>query len=184
ALLIGVGDYRHRDRITTLRYAPREARALARVLTDPAVGGFPEAGVVTLTDAGAGRAALVERFSQWLPAQARGAELAVSYSAGHGMVERVDGREEGFLLPHDANPDDVGAGGIGMGELKRWIEQLEVGAVVVFLDCCHAGNIVLRGHERDMRIQPSLLGGLEREGLFLIPSCDRGPKSIEAGQLD
>jgi serine/threonine protein kinase len=189
ALLVGIGDYRHRDRITTLRYAPRDARALARILAEPGIGGFPEGSVVTLTDARATRAAIVEHLSAWLPRVARGAELAVIYFAGHGVVERVENREEGFLLPHDANPDDVAGGGIPMGDLKRWIEQLSVGAVVVCLDCCHSGNIVLRDgvllrdNERDMRIQPSLLANMAGRGRFLIASCDRGQKSIEAEEL-
>src|SRR5207244_1378162 len=105
ALVAGIGAYRLSARIPTLRYAPRDARSLARVLADPLVCAFPPARVV-----------------------------------------------------------------------------------VVCLDCCHAGTLLgqeglsLRG-ERDLQLAPSVLQQLSGRGRFLIASCDRGQKSIEAEEL-
>jgi serine/threonine protein kinase len=188
ALLIGIGSYLHGERIPPLRFAPRDARSLARVFADPDVCGFPRDRVVLLTDRKARRDEVVHRLSGWLPAQARGADLVVIYFAGHGTVQRVGPREEGFLLPHDADPDDVITRGVAMADVTRWIEGLEAGAVVVCLDCCHAGKIILRGVAeravpRDLEIQPSLLQGIAGRGRFLIASCDKGQKSLEVDEL-
>jgi serine/threonine protein kinase len=187
-LLIGISEYRRSEHIACLRYARRDARALFRVLTDPDVCGFDPDRVALLTDRHARRAAVVRRLSGWLLEQGRGAELVLLYFAGHGVTQRVGAREEGFLLPHDADPDNVVSNGIAMSDVGHWIDAVEAGAVVVCLDCCHAGNIIsreglsLRG-ERDMQIHPSLLQGMAGKGRFLIAACDKGQKSIEVEEL-
>jgi serine/threonine protein kinase len=189
ALVVGIGAYQNPTRVPTLRYAARDARALARVLAAPDVCAFPEERVVVLTNRQAHRAELVRRLSSWLPAQGQGADLALIYFAGHGIVHKVGGRDEGYLLPHDADADHPVAHGIAMSDLAKWIEDVNARAVVVCLDCCHAGylpqeGVSLRGPtERDMEIQPSLINQLSGKGRFLIASCDRGQKSIEAEEL-
>ncbi len=189
ALLVGIGGYRRADRIAGLHFAARDARALARLVRDDQLCGFPRDRVVLLTDAKASRANLVRHLSRWLPQESKGADLVLIYFAGHGTVELVGGREEGYLLPHDADPDEVVAHGVAMGDVARWIDGIDARAVIVCLDCCHAGGILpapgvsLRASDRDMQLRPSLLQQLGGRGRFLIASCDRGQKSIEAEEL-
>jgi uncharacterized caspase-like protein len=142
ALLVGIGNYRFAERVSPLRYAVRDAHALAETLLDPDVCGFSHDRVVLLTDDGARRDDVVHRLSKWLPEKARGADIAVVYFAGHGTVQRVGLREEGFLLPYDADPDDLVTRGVAMSDVARWIEGIDAGAVIVCLDCCHAGKVV------------------------------------------
>jgi uncharacterized caspase-like protein len=184
-LLVGIGAYRHGDKVATLRYAARDAEAMAEALGDPAVCGLPRDRVALLTDTGARREDVVHRLSKWLPQAARGAGLALVYFAGHGAVERVGQRDEGFLLPFDADPDDLLTHGVPMSDVARWVEGIEAGAVVVCLDCCHAGKVVAhRGPTpRDMRLRPALLEALSGRGRFLIASCDEGQTSVEAEAL-
>jgi metacaspase-1 len=159
ALLVGIGAYRHADRIAPLRYAPRDARALARLAADPDVCGLAPDDICLLRDERAGRREIVRRLSRWLPERSAGADLALVYFAGHGVVERVGGREEGYLVPHDADPDDVCGQGISMGDVARWLDRVQARAVVLCLDCCHAGSILpgdgvsLRG-DRDLSLNP------------------------------
>ncbi len=186
ALLVGVGRYRHG--ISPLGFAARDARALARLAADPDVCAFPRDGIRLLADEKATRAGMSRALSRWLPERAQGADLALVYFAGHGVVERAGGREEGYLLPHDADPDDIAGQGISMADVGRWIDRIPARAVVVCLDCCHAGTILpgdgvsLRG-DRDLVLSPSVLERLGGKGRFLIASCDRGQKSIEADDL-
>src|SRR5947209_8306537 len=86
ALLVGIGNYLHADRIDPLPYAARDARSLEKLFTDPDVCGFPREQVDLLVGKNARREAIVQRLSQWLPQRARGAEIVVLYFAGHGMV--------------------------------------------------------------------------------------------------
>src|SRR5262249_9440154 len=127
------------------------------------------------------------RLTDWLPRQGKGAELVLFYFAGHGVVQHVAGRDEGFLLPHDADPDDVVGSGIAMSDLARWLGALE-SAAAFCLDCCHAasflrGRVSPRAAERDMQLVPSLLQGIAGRGRFLIASCDKGQKSLEVEEL-
>ncbi len=188
ALLIGIGDYLHADRVERLPFAPRDAKSLTRLLTNPDVCAFPEDSVALLLDHKASRRPIIERLSEWLPAQARGAEIVLLYFAGHGTVRRLGPKEEGFLVPHDADPDDIAAGGIAMSDVARWVEGIEAGAVVVVFDCCHAGKVLGEGHsirsgERDMELRPSVLQAVAGKGRFLIASCDEGQKSLESPEL-
>src|SRR5512144_2885729 len=89
ALLVGIGDYSRADKLAALRYAARDAEALAEVLTDPALCGFPRDRVVLLTDGAARREDVVHRLSKWLPESTRGASLTLVFFAGHGAVQRV-----------------------------------------------------------------------------------------------
>ncbi len=186
AVLIGVGDYLHREQVWPLRYAARDAEAMAGVLSDPDVCGFPGPKVKLLTDRSASRDTVAHHLSRWLPEQARGAEIALIYFAGHGMIHRIGHRDEGYLLPYDADPDDIVTRGLLMTDLARWIEAIDAGTVIVCLDCCHAAKVIPRGlisaesSARDMRIRPALLQELTGRGRYLIASCDDGQVSLEA----
>jgi serine/threonine protein kinase len=189
AVVIAIGDYMHSERVPSLRFATRDAKALARILTDSDVCGFPKDRTVLLTRKAARRDRIVHHLSKWLPAQAKGAELALIYFAGHGTVQTIGKHEEGFLLPYDADPDDIVTRGIAMSDVARWIDGIEASAVVVCLDCCHAGKVIVRGEEepphvaRDLELRPSMLQKMAAKGRFLIASCDEGQKSLEAEEL-
>jgi uncharacterized caspase-like protein len=120
----------------------RDAEAVAGVFADPEICGFPAHRVKLLTDLTASRDSVAHHLSKWLPEQARGAEIAVIYFAGHAMIHRLGQRAEGYLLPYDADPDDLVTHGIQMTDLARWIEAIDAGALVVCLDCCHAAKII------------------------------------------
>jgi serine/threonine protein kinase len=189
ALVIGVGEYERAERVETLRFATRDAVALADVLADPSLCAFPREQVVLLTNGDARRDELVQRLSRWLPERARGTELVVIYFAGHGMVQTVGRREEGFLLPYDADPDDVVTRGIAMSDIARWIDGLDTQAVVVCLDCCHAGKVLgqrdggTAREARNMELRPAVLQAMSGKGRYLIASCDEGQKSYECADL-
>ncbi len=187
ALLVGIGQYRHPD-VPRLGYAPRDARDLAQLLTDPEVGAFPSERVVLRLDQQARREEIIHDLADWLPAQAKGAEIVVIFFAGHGMIRRNGPEEEGFLLPHDANPEDLAATGVPMHDVARWLKGIQAHAVVVLLDCCHAGKVLppgvsVRASTRDVTIRPAILETLAGQGRYLIASCNEGESSLEVDEL-
>ncbi len=191
ALLIGIGDYARSDQVQPLRFAPADAEGMFAVLTDPDVGNFPPDQVLLRSDGKASRDELVYRLSDWLPARAEGAEIVVIYFAGHGLVQPVNGRDEGFLIPHDGDPDKLADSGIAMADLDGWIRQVQAraAAVVVVLDCCHAGKVIprkgvaRRDAARDRGIRPAVLQPLTGKGRFILASCDEGESSYELDDL-
>jgi serine/threonine protein kinase len=189
ALVIGVGEYLRAERVEALRFAACDAVALADTLADPHLCAFPSDQVLLLTNGEARRDELVQRLSRWLPERARATEVAVIYFAGHGMVQTIGRREEGFLLPYDADPDDLVTRGIAMSDLARWIDGLDARAVVVCLDCCHAGKVLgprdaaTSRAGRNMALSPALLQTMSGQGRYLIASCDEGQRSFECAEL-
>jgi serine/threonine protein kinase len=189
ALLIGIGAYRHADRVDALRFAPRDARALAKVLTDPDICAFPPDKVVLLTDDKARHEKVVHRLATWLPDEGRGADIVFIYFAGHGMVRRLGPSEDGFLLAHDSDPDDIAPRGIAMRDVALWMKNIQAKAVVVCLDCCHAGKVLpregvaSRSRTRDLGIRQHMLEDMGGQGRFLIASCQEGQKSFEVNEL-
>jgi serine/threonine protein kinase len=179
--VIGVGEYLRAERVESLRFATRDADALAKTLANPSLCAFPPDQVVLLTNKEAQRDEIVQRLSRWLPEQARGMELVVIYFAGHGMVQSLGRRQEGYLLPYDADPDDVVTRGVAMGDIARWIDGIDARAVVVCLDCCHAGKVLgSRGPAtRNMELRPALLQTMSGQGRYLLASCDEGQQSYE-----
>jgi serine/threonine protein kinase len=183
---VGIDQYEHAEQIPALRFAARDAEAVAAALADPDVGNFREEQVLLLTGAQATRDEVVRHLSKWLPGAVRSAELVVIYFAGHGMVHRVGLRDEGFLLPYDADPDDLVTRGVAMRDVEHWIGGLDTQAVVVCLDCCHAGKIIPhpggapRGAARDLELRPEVIQGIAGKGRFLLASCDEGQKSVES----
>jgi serine/threonine protein kinase len=185
ALVIGISEYLRSDAVTSLRYAARDAEELARVLEDPEFCAFPHDRVAVLTQHRARRDEVVHHLSKWLPEKAKGAEVVLIYFACHGTVQTVGDRQEGFLLPYDGDPDDVVTHGIAMKDVGNWIDGIAASAVVVCLDCCHAGKVILRGppRPRDLELSPAAIQSIGGRGRFLIASCDAGQKSLEAEEL-
>ncbi len=187
ALVVGVGDYTHAA-LTALPCAPRDAVAVFRLLVDADVCGFPRERVKLLRNEKAQRDAVVDALSRWLPEAGRGAEVVFVFFAGHGMVGRVGDSEEGYLMPHDADPDAPATRGVAMRDVARWVQAIQARAVVVCLDCCHAGKVLPRAADppprtRDMGLRPSVHRRLAGEGRFLIASCGEGEYSLESPEL-
>src|SRR5262249_54390490 len=141
-----------------------DARAMSAHLTDPAIGRLAEDSVKLLLGEAAGRDAMVRALSKWLPEAAQGAEIALIYFAGHGMVRQIGSPETGILIPLHADPEDLLPRGIAMSDLAHWIDEIHVAAVVVCLDCCHAGRVIPRQVPaggtppvRDLGIRPAAL---------------------------
>jgi serine/threonine protein kinase/uncharacterized caspase-like protein len=183
ALVAGIGAYPDGSGVPQLNYARRDAEALARLLTDPDACDFRSDKVKELLDEEATRDALVRALSHWLPREARGAELALIYFAGHGAMHRSGEDEEGYLLCHDARLDDLVTRGVSMGDVAKWIRAIDARAVVVCLDCCHAGAVLPGGSlraARELHLPPEVLQRLAGDGRFLLASCRAKESSIES----
>src|SRR5262245_6038843 len=144
ALVIGVGAYPNSAGVQPLRFARRDAEELVRVLTRPDASGFAPEHVKLLVDDQATRQGIMHHLSKWLPESSREDEIALIYFAGHGMLKHVGAREKGYLMPFDADPDDIVTHGISMSDVNEAVQALQAAAVVVCLDCCHAGKVTAR----------------------------------------
>lgn len=196
ALMIGVGDYPDGQELAKLPFAARDAETMAALFADSTVCNLAPDKVQLLVDAQATREKIIGMLSNWLQERARGTELAVIFLAGHGVLRRHGATEEGYFLSYDATADNVAANGISMRDIARWIEGIESDAIVVFLDCCHAGKAVFLRDGSESQIEsvsqsvlrklgfgPVAFSDLTGRRRFVIASCDEGQSSIESREL-
>ena len=142
ALIIGNGDYEHRD-VPDVDYAHRDAEAFGRYVVD--VLGYNPENVLDLRDAT--RRELFDALGTrhdphsllWSYLDPNeGSDVVVFYS-GHGVPGVNDGR--GYLLPVDSDPKAAEYDGYSIDLLYRNLGNLaEARSVRVYLDTCFSGG--------------------------------------------
>jgi hypothetical protein len=144
AVIVGIGRYESSD-IPRLRYTVPDAEAVYQVLTGPA--GFKREHVLLLTDKTEKKPTyrnLKWALGTFLARSAKKDDTVLIFFAGHGAPE-VDQRgveRDGFskyLVPADAEPDDLYSTAFPMDELQTIFARIEAERVVVFLDACYSG---------------------------------------------
>ena len=144
AVVVGVGHYESPE-IPRLRYTVPDAEAIYQVLVGPA--GFEKEHVFLLTDKTERKPTLKNikwALGTFLARSAQKDDTVVIFFAGHGApevdqqgVER-DGLAK-YLIPSDADPDDLYSSALPMDELQTIFGRIEADRVIVFLDACYSG---------------------------------------------
>lgn len=151
ALIIGNGDYQHRD-VPDVKYAHRDAEAFKRYVLD--VLGFDPNNVIDLRDATrremndalGTRSDL--RSDVWAYLHPKGGSDVVVFYSGHGVPGVRDKR--GYLLPVDADPKAAEHDGYPIDLLYKNLAGLkEARTVRVYLDACFSGGSAEGGLIRD-----------------------------------
>jgi len=144
AVIIGVGRYEN-PQIPPLRYTVADAEAMYRTLTGAA--GFKKDNVLLLTDRSDRKPTLKNikyALGTFLARNARKDDTVLIFFAGHGAPE-IDQRgleRDGlakYLIPMDADPEDLYSTALPMDELQTIFGRLESDRVVAFLDACYSG---------------------------------------------
>ncbi len=144
AVVIGVGRYAS-TAIPKLRYTVPDADAVYDTLVGTA--GFKKEHVLLLTDTSERKPTL--RNIKWalgtfLARSAGKDDTVFIFFAGHGAPE-VDPRgveRDGlakYLIPSDADPDDLYSTALPMDELQTVFARIEAERVVAFIDACYSG---------------------------------------------
>ena len=151
ALIIGNGDYEHRD-VPDVKYAHRDAEAFKRYVLD--VLGFDPKNVIDLRDAtrrGMNDALGTRRDTRsdvWAHLHPMGGSDVVVFYSGHGVPGTKDKR--GYLLPVDADPKAAEEDGYPIDLLYTNLAKLtEARSVRVYLDACFSGGSAGGGLIRD-----------------------------------
>jgi len=144
AVVIGAGTYESAQ-IPRLRYSVRDAEVIAETLIG--VGGFKKEHVLVLTDSAERKPSLKNikwALGTFLARSAKKDDTVLIFFAGHGASE-IDpsGLErDGFakyLVPIDADPDDLYSTALPMDELQTVFSRIEAERVIAFLDTCYSG---------------------------------------------
>jgi len=193
AVVVGIGGHDSTD-IPKLRYAVPDADAIYQVLTGPA--GFKKEHVLLLTDRTERKPTL--RNIRWalgtfLSRSARKDDTVVIFFAGHGAPEtdprglERDGLAK-YLIPSDADPDDLYSSALPMDELQTIFGRIEAERVVAFLDTCYSGaaggRTFLAKRTRSSQVDDLFLERLTRsKGRVIITASRPAEVSMELPEL-
>ena len=135
ALVVGINDY---DTVQDLNYAVEDALAIKNMLINQY--GFKRSNVRYLIDKEATQSNIKKELSN-LRKKVGENDRVVFYFAGHGETEElgIDEGDIGFLLPSDADTDDLYYSAIDMEELKRISKMSKAKHMLFLVDACYGG---------------------------------------------
>ncbi len=167
AIVVGIDDY---AKWPKLHYAVRDAEAVSKLLVEKF--GFAQQRVFTLENAAATRAAILSLFEDKLGnGVLKRDDRVFVFFAGHGATRQLtSGRNLGYVIPADSDPQHVAADAVPMTEIQNLAESLEAKHVLFVMDACYSGLGLTRG---------------ERSGQFLSENARRiGRQMLTAGGAD
>ncbi len=178
ALVIGVNDYASEE-IVDLRYAVADARAIYRLLVDPAVGGFDRSHSKLLVDGADGDLAptrnnILHQLVQ-LERLVSAEDTVLVYFSGHG----IEDMDKPVLLPSDVNFDILGDTGVPVDRIHRLKRKTGCKVLITILDACHSG--VRRDKSGDGRMTDDFRRGMfeDTDGMAVMSSTDLDQSSFE-----
>jgi len=139
AAVIGINHYQN---IRDLKYAVNDARAFKNYLKQHI--GIPDENMFSLIDQGATKLNIESLLGTKIKRKAGEDDTVIIFYAGHGAVETdpLDPDDDGFekyLLPHDANLDDLYSTAIAMEEIKKIFQRIRAERLIFIADTCYSG---------------------------------------------
>jgi hypothetical protein len=139
AVIIGINNY---PNIRQLKYAVNDARMFYDYLVHH--NHIPAENVTLLVDQTATLTKLRSVLGTHLKNMAGKDDMVIIFFAGHGAIEKEvmspdgDGLEK-YLLPYDADPKDLYATALPMGEISRIFKRIRSERLVFIADACYSG---------------------------------------------
>lgn len=176
ALLIGVANY---QQVSSLPDAIlNDVKDVAATLASPEYCAYVPANVVTLLDADATKAAVLNGLDE-LAARADSDDTACVFFSGHGAVVGSRGNEDSVLVTVDSDLADIENTTISSMELAAALARIKARRLLVFIDACHAGGAAIskrltdgKGHELKSGYTANIFAKLAvGSGRALMASC-------------
>jgi Caspase domain len=139
AVVIGIDEYKN---FPSLKYSKNDAREFYHYLTE--VNQVPRDHVWLLLDEEATLNRMRSVLGTQLRRNAGKDDMVIVYLAGHGATESDaaspdgDGLEK-YILPHEADPKDLYASAMPMGEVARIFSRISSERLVFISDTCYSG---------------------------------------------
>jgi len=169
---VGVSDYR--DQSLKLAFAAKDAADFAAVLKQQEGLSYSKVTAMTLTDSGATREGIMRAF-KWLKEETTTKDVGIIFLAGHGVDDPAGIY---YFLPPDANRDNLEINGVAFSDIRNTVASLS-GKVLLFVDTCHAGNVLGGGRfAADMTVILNTLAGSEN-GVVVFASSTGSQNSLE-----
>ncbi len=187
AVVIGISRYKT---VHPLRYADRDAESFSRYLVDQV--GVPPDHVTLLTNEQATLTNLKRTLGTDLKRKGGEKDTVVIYYAGHGAPEADatasddDGLEK-YIVPYDADPQDLYTTGLPMREVETIFQRLHPERVIFIMDSCYSGATAGRTFQTASRravISESFLARLSKgKGRVVLTASKASEVSEEREDL-
>lgn len=184
AVVVGVSEYKSSG-IPSLKYADKDAEALANFLRRPEGGGYDSNHMLVLLNKDATLANVRNALIGFLN-QAIDMDLVVIYFAGHGAPEPARPKNM-YLLTYDSDPTALGTTAFPMWDIQTVLARhISAKRVVVFTDACHSGGISVNFATRGLsETEPNLVNqyladlSKTKEGIIVFTASAAGEVSQE-----
>ncbi len=142
AVVIGINEY---AKWPKLQYAVQDAKAIRDTLVNRF--GFASDKVLTLSNGEATRNNIMALFHDKLAhAQLKKDDRVFVFFAGHGATRKLSsGRNLGYIIPVDSDPEQLTFDAIPMTDLQNIAESLNAKHVLFVMDACYSGLGLTRG---------------------------------------
>jgi uncharacterized caspase-like protein/peptidoglycan/xylan/chitin deacetylase (PgdA/CDA1 family) len=145
AILVGIDQYK---KWPLLQYAVRDAEGVGQALVQKF--GFAPERVITLKNEQATRAGILGAFHDLMGHAGAGGlqpnDRVFVFFAGHGATRKLSsGRDLGYIVPYDADPDNLALDAIPMTEIQNIAESLPAKHELFVMDACYSGLGLTRG---------------------------------------
>jgi len=192
AVIIGINKYQD-QKIPDLEFARADAEGVYQILTDPELGRISPENVTLLMDEEATQRNIRSAIGTKLPRRAGEQDMVYIYYAGHGSPlmdpksRSRDGMEK-YLVPTDAELDDLRATGISMDEIQKFFGWIESKQVMFFIDACYSGEAGGRTFQNPLHkgrnvLTAEFLEDLAGEGRLVVTACDVNEVSLETPEM-
>lgn len=170
AIVIGIDDY---AKWPKLQYAARDAQAIREALIQNFK--FAPEHIVSLSNKEATRTGILAAFHDKLAhSDMKKNDRLFVFFAGHGATRKLSsGRDLGYIIPVDSDPNQIATDAIPMTELQNIAESLTAKHALFVMDACYSGLGLTRG------------GGSGSSSNFLRDNAKRlGRQMLTAGGAD
>lgn len=192
AVIIGINKYQD-QKIPDLEFARADAEGVYQILTDPELGRISPENATLLMDEEATQRNIRSAIGTKLPRRAGEDDMVYIYYAGHGSPlmdpksRSRDGMEK-YLVPADAELDDLFATGISMDEIQKFFSRIESKQVMFFIDSCYSGAAGGRTFQNPLHkgrnlLTAEFLEDLAGEGRLVVTACDVNEVSLETPEM-
>jgi len=142
AILVGIDNY---QKWPKLQYAVRDAEGVGQMLVQKF--GFAPERVITLKNEQATRAGILAAFHDRLAHDGlQPNDRVFVFFAGHGATRKLSsGRDLGYIVPWDSDPNNLATDAIPMTEIQNIAESLQAKHELFVMDACYSGLGLTRG---------------------------------------
>jgi uncharacterized caspase-like protein len=175
--------------IPSLKYADKDAEALANFLRRPEGGGYDSDHLRLLLNKDATLANVKDALINFLN-QAIDMDLVFIYFAGHGAPEPARPQNI-YLLTSDSDPTALGTTAFPMWDIQTVLARyINAKRVIVFSDACHSGNISVNFATRGVGVSEQNLVNQyltdlskSKEGVIVFTASASGEVSQEFPEM-